>query len=63
VHLLENSKLTAAGITLSQVCRKILAVGFTRFAIKISDQVFGSMTDRPFVNVWHFNYLGFAINY
>ena len=49
VHLLENSKLTATGVTFLQVAGKIIGVGFTGFAIHIGDQVLRSMTNWPFV--------------
>ena len=47
----------AAGATLLQVFGKVSGLDFTGFAVKICDQVFRSMTNWSFVNVWHFNYL------
>ncbi len=65
VHLIENAKFSATGIALLQMASKIPGVGLTTFAIKKSDQVFGSMTNWSFACVSHDYYLrsisGFAI--
>jgi hypothetical protein len=57
VHLIEGGKFTTAGLALLQVIAKIESVARAGFAVQITNQVFGSMTNWSFACFSHDNSL------